>query len=457
AAPGACRTTVFYRKNTPSGTYVSWAQTDADASVAESNEKNNVSKPVKLSVGTTPPKGPDLVVDSLTTKVTGSLFASVRYAARICNKGQSPTLSGTQVHIYYDRKTAPATGQHGDKFASVPALKPGSCMTAYVTRTGPPPGIYISWAQVDPDNWVKEAVETNNIAGPKNVVVGSSPGADLAIKSLTAQVYSGSSVRYQIQVCNKGTGTAGTTTVDVYFNRPNPPPLGVHGDQVTLVPQLGPGACSTRTIFRSGTPAGTYVSWAQVDVSNIVKETDEANNIGGPTKVSVGGTSNLPDLRVTSLAAKVSGSTVYYSIRVCNYGQQAATYSSLDLYYNSPFPPSAKQTGNDVIKVSPLNVSACQTINRQRTNVPQGTYLSWARTDRLNQIQESNENNNLAGPRTTTVGPTTASCYTVCLMAIQCGLFSPVAFPECNTWCSKLNPWEKSCVDKAVAKHDCNA
>jgi subtilase family serine protease len=449
----ACRSNTFTRNNTAAGTYSSWAQVDADGQVSESNESNNVRGPLSVTVQGTP-QGPDLVVDSLTATVTGTTLATVRYTARVCNKGtqQSPT---SQVHVYYNRTTAPATGQLGDRFTTVQSLAPGACTNRQIFRSGTPPGTYASWAQVDPSNTIAEAVETNNVAGPTTVTVGSTKGADLTIKSLTTQVFGSSSVRYRAEVCNTGTGSSGATTVVVYYNRATAPAVGANGDQLTTVPQLAPGACTTRSIFRSGTPPGTYTSWAQVDVPNVVTETSEANNIAGPVKVTVGSTAQLPDLRFTQFTAQAFGDKVNYSMVVCNFGQASAGVSRVDLYYNSPFPPSS--AGNFSQSLSPLSVGACQTINHSRLNTPTGTYSSWVRVDRLGQVQESNENNNTRGPVSVTVGTPPVPCTTACLSAIQCGLFQPTQFSACTSWCGSLSSTQKSCVDKAVNASDCNA
>ncbi len=362
---GSCQTTSFTQNNTPTGTYSSWAQVDADGNVNESNESNNVQGPVAVTVQGQL-QGVDLQVESLKAQVTGATLVSVRYTARVCNKGTqtSPT---SQVHVYYNRTTAPATGQLGDRFTNVTSLAPGQCVDRLILRSGTPPGTYTSWAQVDPQNTVAETVETNNTAGPTPVTVGSSQGADLVIKSLTTQLFGTSSVRYRVEVCNNGSGTSGATTVVVYYNRSTPPPMGANGDQLTSVPQLAPNSCSMRSIFRLGTPPGAYTSWAQVDVPSVVAETNEANNVAGPVKVTVG-SNQLPDLRITQFTAQAFGDKVNYSMVVCNLGQANAGVSRIDLYYNSPFPPSS--AGNYSQSLSPLMSGACQTINHSRLSTP---------------------------------------------------------------------------------------
>lgn len=457
--PGACQQTVLSRTGTPAGTYTSWAQVDADGQVSESNESNNVGGPIKLTVqGPPPPIGPDLVINTVTTSVTGTTSATVRYQINVCNKGQTAS-GGTQVHVYYDRPVAPKQGESGDQFTTVPGLQPGACTNRNIYRSGTPPGTFNSWAQVDPLNIVIEAVETNNVSGPHPVVVGSSVGADLRIDSFTAQTIGSSTVVYTIRVCNVGTGSAGATDVQVYYNSATAPPAGSFGDKLTTVAQLAPSACSNRTISRSGTPPGTYTSWARVDVQNAVTETNENNNDAGPTKVTVNGTPTQPDLRITQFSAKPSGTTVYYSAVVCNQGTSNAGFSRIDFYYDRNSQPNQSVNGDQSSSLPPLAVGACTNVDRQRTGTPNGTYNSWARVDRLNQVTESNENNNVAGPVSVSIGvtppPPPINCPSVCQSAIQCGMFNIAAFPQCLSWCGALNPTQQACVVKTTNPLNC--
>ena len=292
-APGACVTTTFTRANTPSGTYTSWAQVDADGIVAESNESNNIAGPTTVVVvgPPPPPPGADLVIQNVQTQIYGYTSITVRYQIQICNNGSA--MSGTtQVAVYYDRATAPPAGLAGDNSTGVAGLAPGACTNRNVYRTATPQGSYTSWAQVDPQNTVAESNESNNVFGPVKVAVGTTAGADLTIQGFSAQLFGTNTVRYQMQVCNVGTGVSGPNEVHVYFDQPGAPQAGDTGNQYTYVATLQPGACSTRNIYRSGTPAGTYTSWAQVDPKNAVAETNESNNVAGPITVVVGSTSS---------------------------------------------------------------------------------------------------------------------------------------------------------------------
>jgi hypothetical protein len=234
------------------------------------------------------PFGPDLVITNVVPSVSSTTsYNYVRYSVTVCNYG-SVTAPSVDINVYYNQPNPPAPGVYGDNLQTVgSSLSPGSCRTRTITRGGTPAGTYTSWVQIDVANVAKEANESNNIYGPVKVAVAvSTPGADLAISSFTYRTYGSSSVQYRTRVCNVGTGQSGATELHVYYNQRQAPPPGLPGDQATTVNSLAPGACTNRSIYRSGTPSGTYASWVQLDPYNTLKELKEDNNIAGPLIVT---------------------------------------------------------------------------------------------------------------------------------------------------------------------------
>ncbi len=455
-AAGACTVHTFTRHNTPKGTYASWAQVDTDGYVKESNEKNNVKGPVKVSVGGTPPpvKKADLTIKSLDVSVWGTYVATVRYRFNICNNGAVAS-TATSVHVYYNRKSAPTKGQKGNKSTTVPAIKAGNCVIRDITRTWVQKGTYISWGYVDPDNKVAESNENNNVTGPKTVSVNTTtPGADLKITGFSYQNYAYNTVMYVIKVCNVGKGNAANSQLTLYYNLKSAPKQGQNGNRTITVPGLQAGQCSTRYAPRPNTPSGTYYSYAYIDPKNSIKETNENNNVAGPIKVVVS-SNNKPDLHVKSFKAAVSGKNVKYTLQVCNKGKAAATPFRTDIYYNRSSAPKAGQGGNTFVITATLGAGSCRTINRTRSSVAAGTYKSWAFVDTGRWVAESNENNNVGGPVTVTLQPPLSQCMQTCTFAIQCGLFKISQALQCAQWCAGLTTSAKKCVDAAVKKKSC--
>jgi len=456
-AAGACVTDTFTRKNTPAGTYKSYVQVDSDNYVAEANETNNVAGPVTVTVKTGPPpvKGPDLVIKSMST-YTYTIFGTtaVRYRVTVCNNG-TVDAAASQVDVYYNQKSAPKAGAKGNTSRSVPALKAGNCTTRDLIRTGVGKGTYTSWAYVDTGNKIKETDETNNAFGPVTVSTSGTSNGDLKITSFTYQAYAYNTVLYRITVCNVGAGATGSTSVGLYYNLSAAPTSSTKPDRTSTVAVLQPKQCSTRYITRVQTKTGTYNSWAFVDPSNYIKETDEKNNIKGPLKVTVGGAANKPDLYFKSFSAKMNGTKLDYTMVVCNKGKSAATPFRVDLYYNLSAAPKAKQSGGQMSIVPVLNAGSCRTITRSRNNPPTGTTNAYAYADSWQWVSETDEKNNVAGPVKTTIS--LQGCTTLCMFATYCGLFKWSAFPQCLNWCKGLDSKTKTCAQNAQKSQSCSA
>lgn len=284
---GACTTRYVIRMGASAGTYLSYGQVDPGNLITEASETNNVYGPLKFAVNTTTP-GADLTIKSFTYNAYA--FNTVMYSMQVCNVGTGSTAS-TQVHVYYNRSSAPSQGQSGDRYTTVSGLAPGQCTTRYITRVNTSSGTYNSWAYVDPKNTVTESNETNNVAGPLKVSVGGTANKpDLYFKTFTATTL-GANFQYKMEVCNKGNSAANFFRVDLYYNLSSAPKTGQNGNQNSYVAMLNAGSCTKIDKTYSNPPTGTYNAYAQVDTSNWVSESDEKNNVAGPQTVAMGSTS----------------------------------------------------------------------------------------------------------------------------------------------------------------------
>lgn len=230
---------------------------------------------------------------------------------------------------------------------------------------------------------------------------------DLAITAMSASA-NGTTVRYTVSACNLGGAPAPGFFVDLYYDRPGAPTIADYGDQYEQHPGLPAGACDTLTFTRTGTPSGSYTSWAQIDADANIDEANEANNIAGPVQVSVGGTPTVgADLWIESFShSLLSPRRVRYSAHVCNAGTATAAGTYVYFYYDRPSAPGIGQLGDRSRSVPPLSPGACATRTATRTGTPPGTYTSWAQVDATNQVPETDEANNTAGPITVQVGNT---------------------------------------------------
>ncbi len=357
----------------------------------------------------TQPQKPDLVNSTF----TGSASATgndVTYTVKTCNTGKAAA-GAFYVDVYYNPSSKPTNKKYGNQFKQYKSLAAGACVTSTFTRKNTPAGTYKSYVQVDSDNKVTEADETNNVEGPVTVIVKSGPppvkGPDLVVKAMTASTYSvfgNTIVRYRVTICNNGTANAAASQIDVFYNRTSAPKAGDKGNSSRSVPALNAGACTNRDIVRTGVSKGTYTPWAYVDTGNKIKELDENNNAYGPVTISTAGT-KTSDLTIKSFTYQAYAyNTVLYSINVCNIGTGASASTSVGLYYNRSSAPTTSSKADRSSSVSLLQPGQCATRYITRIQTKTGSYTSWAFVDPSNSISETSETNNIAGPLKVTVG-----------------------------------------------------
>ncbi len=278
------------------------------------------------------------------------------------------------------------------------------------------------------------------------------PLPDLAAGDLVASV-KGTTISYTFKVCNLGQGASDAFTVDLYYNVAAAPKAKQPGDQSAKSAGLAPGDCAPFILQRVNTPVGTYQSWVQVDVSGVLAETDEANNVAGPVKSEIAAPA-APDLVVQQFDAQLVGSDLQYTAQVCNIGKAPAFLFRLDFYYNRLLAPGPLQLGDTDSYVLGLAAGACQTYTKTYKSVPVGVYASWAFADTLTTVAESDETNNVAGPRVTTV-TASAECAVLCAFVTTCSVFSPLEGQQCLTWCMQMPATTRQCAVNAGKKFSC--
>jgi len=273
---GGC-TSFTFATTLPAGTYQAWAYIDRVDVAKESNETNNIKGPVVVYVSGG--QGVDLVVSSMSyDPATGA------YAVTVCNKGGGTSWSCT-LDLYYNRPTAPKSSEAGNASLPVGSLTGGACTKlSHVAKLSG--GTYTSWAYVDRQGQAPETDETNNLYGPLLFSIGTGT-ADLVLSSLYAQVTPSGQVSYSIGVCNKGTATSGSCFLSVYYDLPSAPTAANKADGSIFIGGIASGLC-TSFVWLGTLAPGSHTSWAWVDSTEMVKEQNEQNNIGGPTKVVVG-------------------------------------------------------------------------------------------------------------------------------------------------------------------------
>ena len=229
---------------------------------------------------------PDLVLSSVTAAPSpAAVGETVTLTATVTNSGTSAA-DNFEVDLYQSLSGAPDIGQTGDVSCQIATLAPGDSTTCSGQVSYDTTGIYIVWAQADTLGTVPEADRSNNTSHVGLVIRLS----NLRIMSLTvpASATVGQPVTLSAVVENvSSVDVYGAFEVDIYQNLATAPGVGQVGDITCSVPSLTPHGeftCSGTVTYNS---AGTDDVWVQVDTLNTVNETDESNNIHGPSTITI--------------------------------------------------------------------------------------------------------------------------------------------------------------------------
>jgi subtilase family serine protease len=548
-ATTTCTQTVSY---SAVGTYNMYAQVDSENSVAETNENNNVSGPGSITIK----NKPDLVIQSITTNPPSpSPWWDVSVTVTVKNQGLADAVKFA-VDFYKDRTAPPSPGMYGDFRCEVALLAPGAATTCGGIVNYAAFGVFNMYAQADTENTDIEKNESNNMFGPQTIVVpvpvtvttapagrqitvdgvsytapqvfkwgsgsshtigvsslqsgsagtqyvyatwsdggaqshtiktpssavtytanfttqyqlitNASPSAggsvdpncpsgcwynsgalvsvtakanpgysfanwsgactgsgacsvtmngaksvtantvvnmpDLVIQSITTDLVTpnaGENVSVTVTVKNQGLGASGSFFVDIYKNPSTPPVPWIYGDVwCNATNGLAAGEIYTCTQTVSYSAVGIYNMYALVDSEQTIAESNENNNVSGPKSITV---VNMPDLVVQSITTDPSspnaGEPVSVTVTVKNQGNVSSGSFFVDIYKNASTPPVPWVYGDAWCNPGGLAAGATYTCTLTVSYSAEGTYNMYAQVDSENTIVESNENNNVSGPK----------------------------------------------------------
>jgi subtilase family serine protease/subtilisin family serine protease len=385
----AATTPLTLPADTTPGQYYLLIRTDADGTVAETNEANNITTAV-FQVG------PDLVLSAFSVPPTGG--AGLALTVTDTTRNQGGGASGASTTSFW-LSTNPAWDA-ADLFLGsrpVPALAPGQTSatpTSVTIPAGTTSGLYYILARADTDSAVIETQEGNNVSFAAVTV-----GADLRIAWVTGPGAAavGGTFNVTDATQNAGGGSVESTTTAFYLS------TNTTWDAADLllgsriVPALAGGATSTiatSLTIPAGTAAGAYYLLARADNAGVVGEANEANNVGS-TNLVVG-----PDMTVFVSATPTtvaSGGTFTVNDITRNIGAGSASGSTTRFYLstNALWDAGDQAIGSRVIPaLAPgTNSSASTSVTIPAGTTP-GTWYLIGRADADNDVPEGLEINN---------------------------------------------------------------
>ena len=391
----------------PSGSYYVGAIVDDLGAVAEMDETNNA-KAYGFAVSITMPPVVDLVVDPLAVSVSGR---TITISDTVRNIGAGWTTSSFTVKYYLSADATVTTADLLIGTRTVAGLAKDATSTgaiAYTAATDIAPGTYTVGVIVDATGVVPETDETNNTTAASSPI---SLKPDLLFSAFSASVSSGKIAVKNTLLNGGAAATAGTTTVAFYLSSDNalntPSDLLLGTRARTSVLKVG-ATDGTTTSFAapSSLSPGDYYVFAVADSKNAQSESNESNNMAGPSaKVTL-----KADLVVASLSASVTGRTLKITYKVKNQGPLATSGSfRVDFYLSKD---QTIPTGDTLIGSRTISASVVYNATNQATttialpaSVPAGAWRVGVVVDAGFAVPELLENNNAKASSSLTIGP----------------------------------------------------
>jgi len=400
-----------------SGTYYIFVLTDSRGQVFEFDpnlnaEANNSSQPHAIQIADATP---DLRVTGLSNPATGSAGQPISVSWTVANQGTGPTgstkwtdrifFSSTQT---FDSSTALLIGS----FDHSGALNSGANYTRMETLTIPntAQGSYFVIVLTDANNEVEECTNNanNSGVGSQSIAISNSL-PDLVVQTASSQsgAVGGQAVTVNWTVANQGTAAANNASWGdaVYFSIDAV--LDNNDQRLATAPASGPlaiGATYNRQVQVTlpVVSPGNYFLIIQTDyLGNVFEGQHEDNNL---RTVALTIQVSAVDLMVTTVDAPstaFSGQEMTVSWTVLNNGSNPTIGShwidevvlSLDQIDDPTDPVIGSKQHNGVLNGQTSYNDSLSVF------VPQGftgQYYVFVRTDRRNEVAESNENNNSA-------------------------------------------------------------
>ena len=239
-------------------------------------------------------------------------------------------------------------------------------------------------------------VEWNGITSATvSVSVKKQQPPDLVISEVTGES-SDTLLSLTVEVKNEGDVGASDFFVDVFIDPISIPDIGDYGDDWIVVEYLGPNE-RVRHTFTFDLSRGVHDVSVLLDSLNHVKESNESNNTFGTT-MEVGSGPSGPNLSFDRFEYLADSDSVYYAIDVLNSGSEAVGAFYIDLFLDTWSQPAFNMDGDEFIDVD-AGLAPGESLFADFFSAEPCAYCySWIVVDTYDEIDETNESDNVAGP-----------------------------------------------------------
>jgi Fungalysin metallopeptidase (M36)/CARDB/Fungalysin/Thermolysin Propeptide Motif len=267
-------TNITLPADTTGGQYYLLVVTDADNSVPETSDNNNI-RAALLRVG------PDLKVSAISAPSAASAGSQIAVTDTTRNEGASGAGASTTAFYFSSNLSLSPDDFVLSPSRAVPPLGVGASSAGTTTVTVPAaatPGLWYVLAVADDLDQVAEAYETNNIRTTTVAI-----GPDLTVSSISTPttVVAGASINVSDTIKNTGAEVSGGSTTRFYLSlNSSLDPTDIDLAVERIVPSLGVNATNTgtTTITIPTGLSGRYYLIFVADGNGQVAEARETNN-----------------------------------------------------------------------------------------------------------------------------------------------------------------------------------
>ena len=419
------------------GNYYLILKIDANESVTESNETNNVTSAPLTITGTGGGTGDiDLSLTLQQSSSTPSQWSNYTIAATVNNAGPQ---AATGVEVSFEKPNGvvytggnewtstqgnfAAFGSERWNVGTIPAGGSATLTVSYFLLESTAP---IAYAQVVAANELDSDSAPNNGNPPtpnEDDEAATNSGnviADLQILDVnlsTIAPEAGSPFSLQFEIRNNGTGNASGFEVRYLLSTNNQldasdVSLGVTDWMTTLFAGSTSSSTDPSVAIPAGTNAGDYYILVDADHAGQVAESNEANNVLAKA-ISVTGGSDLADLQITGVnlttSAPEAGSSFGLQFDIKNAGTANASGFEVRYLLSTDNQLDASDVSLDVTNwATTIFAGASTSSTDPSVTIPMGTasgnYYILVNADHTGQVAESNEANNVFEKAITVTG-----------------------------------------------------